>query len=169
MGYREKGEISEVCQEEVFEKGKHVYLFKKSSLLTLLLTPTVGHFHPKESSSSLWTPAGCPPIQFTSESTLSWLKCKQEGPGPTGDPPTPPSPANTGPHTSAQHAHRWRVRMSSPQRTQGTPNLPVSHQVGNSQRGRGGWEWVPHAGASVSLDLAGLHSPNRGLPNLKAL
>ena len=61
---------------------------KMFSLLTLLLTPTVGHFHPKESSSALWTPAGWPPIQFTSESTLSWSKCPQEIPQPHQHPQT---------------------------------------------------------------------------------
>ena len=41
-----------------------------------------GAFPPQRSSSSLWTPAGWSPIQFTSESTLSWSKCPQEIPQP---------------------------------------------------------------------------------------
>ena len=87
---RGKGEISEVCQEEVFDGKAETHFLVKVDyfLLIVLLTPSVGHFHTRESSSSLRTPAGGPPIQFTSERAPSGRRPSREGPSPPG--PRPP-------------------------------------------------------------------------------
>ena len=84
MANRGKGEISEVCQEEVFDGKAETHFLVKVDyfLLIVLLTPSVGHFHTRESSSSLRTPAGGPPIQFTSERAPSGRRPSKEGPSP---------------------------------------------------------------------------------------
>ena len=68
------------------EKQKHFIVKGRLSLCSVLLTHSVGHFHTKESRSSLRTPAGGPPIQFTSERAPSGRRLSREGPSPQDHP-----------------------------------------------------------------------------------
>lgn len=99
MVNREKGEISEVCQEELFDR-KTSNLLKENYFCANGASNThVGCFHTKESSSFHQTPAGCPPIQFTSERIPEFVHMWRRQPSSLGLPP---------------HHHQSQARHGSP-------------------------------------------------------
>ena len=87
----------------------------------MFLPPNVGHFHTKESPSSLRTPAECPLLQFTSETTPSWHQPSREGPSP-----------QDWPHLTNNHRQgpRSPPLLSNLLQTQG-PRAPTTQNSGN--------------------------------------
>ena len=112
-------------------------IVKVVSLLTGLLTHSMGRFHTKESSSSLPNTAGCPTNQFPSERTLSWCQCVLRGS------PRPPrlSPPHHQPQARVQVTHTCvptppQAPHGPPHTTQETRDLPVAHKEVNTHRRR---------------------------------
>ena len=137
----------------LMEEHKHISLLKEDYfLLTVLLTPSVGHFHTRESSSSLRTPAGGPPIQFTSERAPSGRRPSREGPSPQDHPhlttnhrPGPKSPARLSNllHMEGAPANSGNMRLTG-------CSARGEQPVGKRSARR---VWVSRAGTSVSMEL----------------
>ena len=134
----------------------------------MLLPPNVGHFHTKKSPSSLRTPAECPLLQFTWETTPSWHQPAGEGPahrtGPTSPPPTGRGPGH--PHfcpTSCRH----RVPEPPPHRTRATWDFSAAHQGGQQPEGEQDLG-DPHVQKLLSLWILGCNTlPTVGSPTQK--